>query len=61
VHDDEVVLLAKCRGDAELEQWTFQRKKGLFEELSERVLTFAPESVGPDEFDAVAAGRAGLA
>jgi exopolyphosphatase/guanosine-5'-triphosphate,3'-diphosphate pyrophosphatase len=39
VGSDSVKLLARCRGDAELEQWMFQRKKGLFEEIFGRRLT----------------------
>jgi exopolyphosphatase/guanosine-5'-triphosphate,3'-diphosphate pyrophosphatase len=61
ITDDEITILAKVRGDAELEQWVFQRKKTLLEELCGRPVRFVAESVGPDEFDAVAAGRAGLA
>ncbi|MGH9172284.1 MAG: HD domain-containing protein [Acidimicrobiales bacterium] len=56
----EVAIMAKCRGDADLEKWVFQRKKGLFEELCGRPCRFEPTSVGPDEFDAARAGGAGL-
>lgn len=59
VSDDEVELVARCRGDAELELWMFQRKKGLFEELSGRQLSFRYESAGPDEFGPIVAGSAG--
>ncbi|HEV8064874.1 MAG TPA: Ppx/GppA phosphatase family protein [Acidimicrobiales bacterium] len=60
ITDDEITILAKCRGDAELELWVFQRKKTLLEELTGRPVLFAPESVGPDEFEAAVAGGSGL-
>jgi exopolyphosphatase/guanosine-5'-triphosphate,3'-diphosphate pyrophosphatase len=55
---ESVDLVARCRGDAELEQWMFQRKKDLFEELFGRTLTLRCVSTGPDEFEPLAAGRA---
>jgi exopolyphosphatase/guanosine-5'-triphosphate,3'-diphosphate pyrophosphatase len=57
---DAVELVARCRGDAELEQWMFQRKKGLFEEIFGRTLTLRCSSAGHDEFEPMAAGSAGL-
>jgi exopolyphosphatase/guanosine-5'-triphosphate,3'-diphosphate pyrophosphatase len=61
VDADAVELVASCRGDAELEQWMFQRKKGLFEELFSRKLTLRCLSVGHDEFGPLTASRTGLA
>jgi exopolyphosphatase/guanosine-5'-triphosphate,3'-diphosphate pyrophosphatase len=58
---DSVELVARCRGDAELEQWMFQRKKGLFEEIFGRTLTLRCVSAGVDEFEPMAARSAGLA
>jgi hypothetical protein len=55
-----VELVAACRGDAELEQWMFQRKKALFEELFGRTLTLRCVSAGHDEFEPMAAGSTGL-
>jgi exopolyphosphatase / guanosine-5'-triphosphate,3'-diphosphate pyrophosphatase len=60
VRADSVQLVARCRGDAELEQWMFQRKKGLFEELFGRTLTLRCVSAGHDEFEPLAAGSTGL-
>ncbi|HKH88534.1 MAG TPA: Ppx/GppA phosphatase family protein, partial [Acidimicrobiales bacterium] len=60
VTHDTVELVAICRGDAELEQWMFQRKKGLFEELFGRTLTLRCVSAGHDEFEPMAAGGTGL-
>ncbi|MGD0081932.1 MAG: Ppx/GppA phosphatase family protein [Acidimicrobiales bacterium] len=60
VADTAVELVATCRGDAELEQWMFQRKKGLFEELFGRTLTLRCMSAGHDEFEPMAAGRTGF-
>lgn len=48
---DAVQLVARCRGDAELEQWMFQRKKGLFEELFGRALTLSCVSGAHDELE----------
>jgi exopolyphosphatase/guanosine-5'-triphosphate,3'-diphosphate pyrophosphatase len=60
VTNNTVELVATCRGDAELEQWMFQRKKGLFEELFGRTLTLRCVSAGHDEFEPMAAGGTGL-
>jgi exopolyphosphatase/guanosine-5'-triphosphate,3'-diphosphate pyrophosphatase len=60
VTHNSVELVATCRGDAELEQWMFQRKKGLFEELFGRTLTLRCVSAGHDEFEPMAAGGTGL-
>lgn len=60
VGSDAVELVATCRGDAELEQWMFQRKKALFEELFARKLTLRAVSVRHDEFEPMAAGSTGL-
>lgn len=61
VGDDAVELVATCRGDAELEQWMFQRKKGLFEELFARTLTLRFISAGHDEFEPMTVRSTGLA
>jgi exopolyphosphatase/guanosine-5'-triphosphate,3'-diphosphate pyrophosphatase len=61
VGKDEVELLITARGDAELERWMFQRKKGLFEEIFDRTLELWCTPVGHDEFEPLAAGSAGLA
>lgn len=60
VAPEAVELVAACRGDAELEQWMFQRKKALFEELFGRTLTLRCVSAGHDEFEPMAAGSTGL-
>jgi exopolyphosphatase/guanosine-5'-triphosphate,3'-diphosphate pyrophosphatase len=60
VAGDDVELVARCRGDAELEQWMFQRKKGLFEEVFARTLRLRCVSAGRDEFEPMATGSAGL-
>ena len=54
----EVVVSA--RGDAELEQWMFQRKKGLFEELFELPISLEVVPTGPEEMQALGAEEAGL-
>ena len=56
-----VELVATARGDAELERWMFQRKKGLFEEIFGRSLDLWCSAEGHDEFEPLAAGSAGLA
>jgi exopolyphosphatase/guanosine-5'-triphosphate,3'-diphosphate pyrophosphatase len=57
---DSVQLVAECRGDGELEQWMFQRKKALFEELFGRALTLKCVSSGHDELEPLMATSAGL-
>lgn len=59
VGSDAVELVAACRGDGELEQWMFQRKKALFEELFGRTLTLRCVSTGHDELEPMAAASAG--
>ena len=60
VGEDEVELVVISKGDAELEQWMFQRKKGLFEELSGCTLVLRCVSAGRDEFEPVLRRTAGL-
>lgn len=61
VGEGAVELVVTARGDAELERWMFQRKKGLFEETFGRPLELWSTPVGHDEFEPLAAGSTGLA
>jgi len=60
VSDAAVELVVTARGDAELERWMLQRKKGLFEEVFGRSLEMWVTAAGHDEFETVQRGNAGL-
>jgi exopolyphosphatase/guanosine-5'-triphosphate,3'-diphosphate pyrophosphatase len=56
-----IELAARSRGDAELEQWTFWRKKELFEKTFGVELRLAIEEIGPRGIDLLHGDAAGLA
>lgn len=61
VTEDAVELIVTAKGDAELERWMLQRKKGLFEEMFGRCLELWVSAAGHDEFETLQRGNAGLA
>lgn len=61
VTGEAVELIVTARGDAELERWMLQRKKGLFEEVFGRNLELWILAAGHDEFETLQRGSAGLA
>jgi exopolyphosphatase/guanosine-5'-triphosphate,3'-diphosphate pyrophosphatase len=60
VGKDAVELVVTARGDAELERWMLQRKKGLFEEIFDRGLELWVTAAGHDEFEPLSRHSAGL-
>ena len=56
-----VEMVVSARGEAELERWMLQRKKGLFEELFGLPVSFEVVPTGPEELQAPASEEAGLA
>lgn len=61
VSGDAVELVVTARGEAELERWMLQRKKGLFEEVFGRSLELWVTVAGHDEYETQPRGHAGLA
>lgn len=58
VDRDRVVISARARGEAELEAWTFQRKKPLFEDVFQREAVLQLKHGRHDEFEADLLGGA---
>ncbi|MGH9294362.1 MAG: hypothetical protein ACRD0B_03440, partial [Acidimicrobiales bacterium] len=60
VSAESVEIVVTARGDAELEQWIFERKKGLFEEIFGIPVTLWCQGAGHDELDGALADGSGL-
>jgi hypothetical protein len=56
-----VEVVVSARGEAELERWMLQRKKGLFEELFELPIRLEVVPTGPEEMQVLGSEEAGLA